>query len=42
MEEKAIGLVDVDGHHYPNIAIMKLSAYHKQRGDHVEWANAFH
>lgn len=35
-----IGLVDVDNHNFPNIALMKLSAYHKSRGDNVEWANA--
>lgn len=34
-----IGLVDVDGHNYPNYALMKLSAYHKSQGDSVEWAN---
>lgn len=33
-----IGLVDVDGHNFPNLAIMKLATYHKQRGDEVEWA----
>lgn len=32
-----IGLIDVDGHNYPNIPLMKLSAWHKQNGDHVEW-----
>ena len=32
-----IGLIDVDGHNFPNIPLMKLSAYHKQRGDSVEW-----
>jgi len=32
-----IGLIDVDGHHFPNIALMKLSAYHKQHGDTVDW-----
>ena len=32
-----IGLIDVDGHHYPNIALMKLSAWHKAWGDDVEW-----
>lgn len=32
-----IGLIDVDGHHYPNLVLMKLSAWHKQRGDEVEW-----
>lgn len=32
-----IGLIDVDGHNFPNIPLMKLSAYHKAKGDHVEW-----
>lgn len=32
-----IGLIDVDGHGYPNLPLMKLSAWHKQRGDSVEW-----
>lgn len=32
-----IGLIDVDGHHYPNLALMKISAWHKARGDTVEW-----
>ena len=32
-----VGLIDVDGHNYPNLALMKLSAWHKSRGDHVEW-----
>ncbi len=32
-----IGLIDVDGHHFPNIALMKLSAWHKKQGDTVEW-----
>lgn len=33
-----IGLIDVDGTgKYPNIALMKLSAYHKAQGDSVEW-----
>ena len=32
-----VGLIDVDGHHFPNLALMKISAYHKRRGDHVEW-----
>ncbi len=34
-----IGLVDVDGHHFPNLALMKLSAWHKARGDMVEFAD---
>ena len=32
-----IGLIDVDGHNFPNIPLMKLSAWHKSRGDTVEW-----
>lgn len=32
-----IGLIDVDGHNFPNIPLMKISAYHKQMGDQVEW-----
>lgn len=32
-----IGLIDVDSHNYPNLALMKISAYHKSRGDSVEW-----
>lgn len=32
-----IGLIDVDGHNYPNLALMKISAYHKAHGDTVEW-----
>lgn len=32
-----VGLIDVDGHNYPNLPLMKLSAWHKQQGDSVEW-----
>jgi len=32
-----IGLIDVDSHNFPNLALMKISAYHKQKGDNVEW-----
>lgn len=32
-----IGVLDVDGHNWPNLCLMKLSAYHKARGDSVEW-----
>ena len=41
-----IGLIDVDGHAskkkwgatiYPNLALCKISSYHKMNGDHVEW-----
>lgn len=34
-----IGLVDVDGHNFPNLALMKISSYHKTKGDNVEWAS---
>ena len=32
-----IGLIDVDGHNFPNLALMKISAWHKKHGDDVEW-----
>ncbi len=32
-----IGLIDVDGHNFPNLALMKISAWHKQQVDQVEW-----
>ena len=32
-----IGLMDVDRHNFPNLCLMKLSAYHKAAGDKVEW-----
>lgn len=36
-----IGLLDIDGHNFPNLALMKISAYHKSVGDPVEWVNYF-
>lgn len=36
-----IGLIDVDSHKFPNLALMKLSAYHKLMGDNVEWYTPF-
>lgn len=36
-----IGLLAVDSK-YPNLALMKISAYHKARGDNVEWINPFY
>ncbi|MCC0686188.1 radical SAM protein [Clostridioides sp. ZZV14-6345] len=36
-----IGLIDVDGHNFPNLALMKISAYHKKLGDKVEFVNFF-
>lgn len=32
-----IGLIDVDGHNFPNLPLMKISAWHKANGDSVEW-----
>ena len=32
-----IGLIDVDSHKYPNLALMKISAWRKAQGDTVEW-----
>lgn len=37
-----IGLLDIDGHNFPNYALMKIAAYHKAIGDSVEWANHFY
>lgn len=34
-----IRLIDVDGHNFPNLPLMKISSWHKQRGDNVEWYN---
>ena len=31
-----IGIIDIDGHNYPNLALMKLSAYYKAQGHTVE------
>lgn len=45
-----IALIDVDGHAskkkwgatiYPNLALAKLAAWHKQQGDNVEWYTPF-
>lgn len=36
-----IGLIDVDSHNYPNLPLMKLSAWHKAQGDTVEWYQPF-
>lgn len=38
-----IGLIDVDGHNFPNLPLMKISAFHKAAGDTVEWySGLFH
>ncbi len=31
-----VGLLDVDGHNFPNLALMKISAWHKAQDDTVE------
>ncbi len=36
-----IALEALDGHHFPNLALMRLSAWHKAQGDSVEWWNGF-
>lgn len=36
-----IGLIDVDGHNFPNLPLMKLSAWHKAQGHSVDWWNGF-
>lgn len=33
-----IGILAVDSN-YPNLALMKISTWHKARGDNVEWYN---
>jgi hypothetical protein len=35
------GLIDVDGHHFPNLALIRIANYHRQQGDTVEWVNYF-
>ena len=37
-----IGLYDADGHNFPNLPLMKISAYHKSIGDNVEFAVPFY
>jgi len=36
-----IGLMDIDGHNFPNLALMKLSAWFKNKGAAVEFVNHF-
>lgn len=36
-----IGLMDVDSHNFPNLALMKISAYEKSLGNSVKWWNGF-
>lgn len=32
-----VGLIDVDSHNFPNLPLMKISAWRKKQGDDVEW-----
>lgn len=32
-----VALIDVDGHNFPSLPLMKISAWHKNQGDRVEW-----
>lgn len=32
-----IGIIDVDSHRFPNLPLMKISAYHKRHGDHIDF-----
>lgn len=34
-----VGLIDVDGRNFPNLALMKIARYHKMHGHEVEWAS---
>ena len=40
-QEVKIGLIDVDGHNFPNLPLMKISAWHKSLGDDVRWYDPF-
>jgi hypothetical protein len=35
------GLIAADGHNFPNLALMRIAAYHRRQGDTVEWVNHF-
>ena len=36
-----IGLLDIDGHNFPNLALMKIARHWRDRGVSVEWMNFF-
>lgn len=38
-KDMKVGLIDVDGHNFPNLALMKISNHHRQQGDVVEFVN---
>ena len=41
MKRLNIGLIDVDSHNFPNLALMKISEFYKNRGYCVDWWNGF-
>lgn len=34
-----VGLIDVDGHNFPNFALMRIAAWYRSKGHNVDWAN---
>ena len=36
-----IGLLDIDGHNFPNLALMKIASFHRHKGDSVTWYDDF-
>lgn len=36
-----IGLIDVDGHNFPNLALMKIAGWHRRNGNEVSWYTPF-
>lgn len=36
-----VGLIDVDGHGFPNLALMKIARYWKKQGAAVDWYSIF-
>lgn len=37
-----IGLIDVDGHNFPSLPLMKISSYYKAHGHSVGWYDGSH
>lgn len=36
---KKRGIISVDGHHFPNFALLKIAGYYQNKGIPVEWAS---
>lgn len=36
-----VGLIDVDSHNFPNLPLMKISSFHKSKGDSIEFVKPF-